>query len=167
MIRVLDILENKLPVTPHALSLVAEDPERSAIEVPVKPAKHLGAEIVLKRGHVMVKTREDDAMTGNHFKTLQPMVLLVKVFRHPAKPLNPVTKGDRGGLARQLISPLVIRTDERLQPFSIGVIADLSAAMSTAIYENVDLAVCVAGEYDRLIADLGCSIVAGLRNLAF
>ena len=89
VVRVLDVLEHQLPVRRHRLALVAEHAQLPSVEDAVEPADVGRSEVVLERRQAAVERGKDDAVTFRHRQSLEPVVAIVEVDRHPSITAHP------------------------------------------------------------------------------
>jgi hypothetical protein len=114
------------------------------------------ARIGAKSAAVLGQADEDVAADAFASDRLQAELALVEI-RRPS--------GGRTAAAVELVGPLVIGADELCRRAFLGV-ADAAAAMAAGIVEGVDLALLVAHQHDRIVADLHGDVAARLRQLA-
>ena len=107
-------------------------------------------------GRLVGQADEDVAADAFASDRLQAELALVEAVGHLASKQEP---------AVELVGPLVIGADQLRRRALVG-IADAAAAMPAGIVEGVDLALLVADQHDRVVADLDGDVAAGLRQLA-
>jgi hypothetical protein len=91
------------------------------------------------------------------------MLVLAEFGGHAALPPDPAFERDAGQFAGQVIGPTVIDAAE-LFDIAAPLQAQQVAAMRAAIDDGVDVAVVVARDDDRGLADRCCDIIARIRN---
>src|SRR6202000_1791467 len=92
------------------------------------------------------------------------MLLHAEALGHAALALDAILEGDAAQIALPVIGPGVIDAAEILFALAVIVETDQRAAMGATVLERIDLAVIVAGDDDRGLANLGGAEVAGLRQ---
>src|SRR5580704_14877874 len=86
---------------------------------------------------------------------------------HAALSLHAILERYALQVALPVVGPCVIDAAEILLALAVVVQTDQCAAMRAAVLERVDLAVAVAGDEHRRVANLGGAEIAGLRHLHF
>src|SRR5580700_6757765 len=83
------------------------------------------------------------------------MLLHPETVGHAALAFHPILERDAPEVALPVVGPCVIDAAEVLFALAVVVQTDQCAAMRAAVLESVDLAVAVAGDDHRRVANLG------------
>ena len=100
---------------------------------------------------------EDVAAGALGVRLLQAVFALLEIF------LTHRLGADKAAV--RVVAPLMIGADEALYR-ATQLVADAEAAVAAGVVVRVDLSVLVAGDDQRVLAELDGEIVAGVRNLA-
>ena len=92
------------------------------------------------------------------------MVVLAELGRHPALALDPALERDTGQLAGQIIGPAVIDAADLLD-VAAPLEAQQIAAMRATVDDGVDLALRIARDDHRRLADRRGDVIARIRDL--
>src|SRR6185312_4190375 len=124
--------------------------EPAPVENPVEQRQDLLAEIVLEGLDRVGEGSKDHAVATRHLQGAQSVLVQREILGHAALALDAAAEGH--GLERSIepVGPLVIGTDEFLRIAEMA-LAELRAAMRTAIFEDIDPA-CAVAHHHGLIA---------------
>ena len=151
VIAVAHILRIQLPVVVDDLRVVADDLVRLG-EVALDQLAHGLAQIVLNRRRIGAERAEDQAVVDRDPQRLQPVLGQVEVLRHAALAGHTVLERHAAQLPGHVIGPGVVDAGHA---FLITALlqANQRAFVGAAVDHGVDMAVAVAGDYDRDFTD--------------
>ena len=92
------------------------------------------------------------------------MILHAERIGHAALPLHAILERHSGQVALPVIGPGVIDAAEILFAFALRIQTDQRAAMRAAVLKGIDLAIRVARDDHRRIADFRGAKITGLRQ---
>src|SRR6185312_3971352 len=118
--------------------------------------------------NLRVERGKDDAAPGRDLELGQTVLLQLEIGRHPALDaavtLDPAAKWQAQELAGQIVVPLMIGAGE-VASISEVVLAELHAAVGTAILNDMDSVVVIADHDDGALTDPGPFEIACSGNL--
>src|SRR5262249_14552553 len=94
VIRILEILDENLPIRMNAMLHFAEDAQGSSIEDTVEECEIRLAQILLERRHVVPKGREDDPVSDSDRQPLKIVLRWIEVARKATLPIDALAEGD-------------------------------------------------------------------------
>src|SRR6266852_3064996 len=136
----------------------AEQPELTTVEHSVELIEDLRSEIILDGFHVIAERREHDAMAAGDIEAAEMVLIQFEICRHSTPAIDAAAKRNGHQRARQVVGPLVIRTDE-LPGRAAVCLAEFGTAMSTSVFEGPHLPGVVPRDNDGSRSDIGTDIV--------
>ena len=128
--------------------------------------EHLLAEISFQLRRLRIQGSKHGAVARRDADRSQPVLRKVEFGRHAAHALHAVAEGHAHQPAVEVVGPLVVWAPE-LAHVATLLLANLDAAVRTAVEEPAYDAVLAAHHENGLLADPRALPVAGLRDLAF
>ena len=163
VVGVLDVFGVELPVVGQYLRAAAENaggPVQHAADAGGNFRPEIGFEI----GRVVAERPEHQTGELGDPQPLQIVLVLAKLGRHAALPLDPALERDAGQFPGQVIGPAVIDAAD-LFDVAAPLQAQQIAAMRAAVDKGVDFALGVAGDDDRGLADRRGDVIPRIRDL--
>ncbi len=139
--------------------------EFRSVEGGVELGADFRAEIILDGFHVIAGGREDHAAPGRDMEPAQTEFRHVEILRRAAQSLHAAAERDGRQVALQIVCPVVIRADETVRSAAVFA-AEFHPAMGAPVLEDVYFAVHVAGDDDRIRADIGPHVTARFGDFA-
>ena len=166
VVRILDVLEHQLPIAGYPLAQISQYDEFAPGKDTVKIAEHVVAEIGLEGRRLGRRAGEHDAVPAHDQKVLQTVLLRTEIGRHAALAAIAAAERDAEQIAREVVSPLMVRADELFRGAASDR-AELGAAVSAPVDEDMDFAGGIAHGDDFFGAEPRAFEVAGLRDFGF
>jgi hypothetical protein len=142
-VRVLHILDIKLPIVWQSLREATDDDRFAAAEDSFDPRRDFLAEIFVYWGDLFRKRTKDETMYDGDAKLPGIVILHAEAVGHSAFAINAVLKCDPSQVAARVICPGVRDAGEVLLALAVRIETNQRATVGTAVLKSVDFAIVV------------------------
>src|SRR5260221_8051160 len=112
MVGILDVLHHQFPIPRNALTRIALDDERPAVEGTVEVMQEVGADVFLQWLDLLVERCKHHSTACSYLQLCEASIIQGEIGRHSALPLDPALEWHANELAVKVVIPLVIGTHQ-------------------------------------------------------